>query len=135
MGNLVYAMYFHLLCRLTKKYMLSKLLVYIAKRHKDRMATCLRKMDVYVGQDIFLLTLKSDGPLSQKELKEKLHLEYATINKIVGRLQARELVTKVKDPSDLRASIVELTERGKEICVRIQTCWNELEKEFFAQKK
>lgn len=111
--------------------MLSKLLVHIAKQHKDRMATCLRKMDVYVGQDIFLLTLRSDGPLSQKELKEKLHLEFATINKIVSRLQARGLVTKAKNPSDLRASIVELTEHGKEVCVKIQDCWDQLEKEFF----
>jgi DNA-binding MarR family transcriptional regulator len=111
--------------------MLSKLLVHIAKRHKDKMAACLRNMNVYVGQDIFLLTLQSDGPLSQKDLKGKLHLEFATIHKIAGRLQARGFVTKAKDPSDLRASIIELTDTGKEVCVQIQTCWDKLEKDFF----
>ena len=60
--------------------MLSRLLVHIAKRHKDKMAICLRNMDIYVGQDIFLLTLQAHSSLTQKDLKEKLMVEFATIN-------------------------------------------------------
>lgn len=111
--------------------MLSKLLVHIAKRHKDKMAACLRKLDLYVGQDIFLLTLRSHGAMSQKELKEKLMLEFATINKVAGRLQERGLVTKSKNPDDLRASIVSLNMEGEKITDQIQQCWDNLEKDFF----
>lgn len=112
--------------------MLSKLLVHVTKKHKDRMTTCLRKMDIYVGQDIFLLTLQTHGSLSQKELKEKLMVEYATINKIVNRSEKRGLVTKTKNPEDMRASIVKLTKSGEEVTVKIKECWEKLEDDFFA---
>ena len=111
--------------------MLSKLLVHVTKKHKDRMTTCLRKMDIYVGQDIFLLTLQTHGSLSQKELKEKLMVEFATINKIVNRSEKRGLVTKTKNPEDMRASIVKLTKSGEEVIVKIKECWKKLEDDFF----
>lgn len=112
--------------------MLSKLLVHVTRRHKDKMTICLRKMDIYVGQDIFLLTLQAYGSLSQKELKEKLMIEFATINKIVNRSEKRGLVTKAKNPEDMRASIVKLTQTGEEVTVKIKECWKKLEDDFFA---
>jgi|SRR5690554_660823 len=112
--------------------MLSKLLVQVTKKHKDKMTTCLRKMGIYVGQDIFLLTLQTHGSLSQKELKEKLMIEFATINKIVNRSEKRGLVTKTKNPEDMRASIVKLTKSGEEVTVKIKECWKKLEDDFFA---
>ena len=99
------------------------------------MAVCLRNMGIYVGQDIFLLTLKAHGSLCQKELKEKLMIEYATINKIVRRSQDRGLVTKTKDPEDLRASFVQLTRSGEEVTGKIQECWDKLEEDFFSVLK
>ena len=112
--------------------MLSKLLVHVTKRHRDMMTNCLRDLDIYVGQDIFLLTLQTHGSLTQKELKEKLMVEFATINKIVNRSEKRGLVTKIKDPNDMRVSIVKLTTQGEEVTVRIKACWEKLENEFFA---
>ena len=96
------------------------------------MTNCLRDLDIYVGQDIFLLTLQTHGSLTQKELKEKLMVEFATINKIVNRSEKRGLVTKIKDPNDMRVSIVKLTTQGEEVTVRIKACWEKLENEFFA---
>lgn len=112
--------------------MLSKLLVTLAKKHKDKMASHLRSIDLYVGQDIFLITLAESEKLTQKELKEKLMVEYATINKIVERLQNRGMVIKSKNPEDLRASVVQLTEKGKDSVCKIQGFWDELENEFFS---
>jgi|SRR5690554_3106899 len=112
--------------------MLSKLLIHVTKRHRDKMTNCLRKLDIYVGQDIFLLTLQAHGSLTQKELKEKLMVEFATINKLVNRSVKRGLVTKTKDPDDMRVSIVKLTKPGEEVSVRIKECWNKLEDDFFA---
>ncbi len=112
--------------------MLSKLLVHVTKRHKDKMTTCLRNLGIYVGQDIFLLTLQAHGSLTQKELKEKLMVEFATIHKIVNRSEKRGLVTKTKDPDDMRVSIVALTRAGEEVTVKIKECWKKLEDDFFA---
>ena len=112
--------------------MLSKLLIYVAKKHKDQMTNCLRTTDIYVGQDIFLLTLQAHGSLTQKELKEKLMVEFATINKIVNRSEKRGLVTKAKDPNDMRTSIVSLTRSGEEATSKIKACWKKLEDTFFS---
>ena len=112
--------------------MLSKLLVHVTKKHKDRMTACLRSMNIYVGQDIFLLTLQAHGSLTQKELKEKLMIEFATINKIVTRSEKRGLVTKTKNPDDMRASMVKLTQLGEEVTVKIKACWKKLEDDFFS---
>ncbi len=112
--------------------MLSKLLVHVTKRHKDKMTICLRNLGIYVGQDIFLLTLQAHGSLTQKELKEKLMVEFATINKIVNRSEKRGLVTKTKAQNDMRASIVKLTKSGEEVTVKIKECWKKLEDDFFS---
>jgi DNA-binding MarR family transcriptional regulator len=85
-----------------------------------------------VGQDIFLLTLQAHGSLTQKELKEKLMIEFATINKIVTRSEKRGLVTKTKNPDDMRASMVKLTKLGEEVTVKIKACWKKLEDDFFS---
>ena len=111
--------------------MLSKLLITIAKKHKDRMADYLRTMDLYVGQDIFLLVLARHGEMSQSALKEKLKVEYSTIHKIAARLEKRELIVKTIDPGDKRVSVIRLNPKGEEIAGKIEQYWKELDKEFF----
>lgn len=111
--------------------MLSKLLITAAKKHKDRMAAYLRTMDLYVGQDIFLLTLAEKEEMTQSELKEKLNVEYPTIHKIAARLEKRGLIEKSTAPEDKRVSIIRLNAKGKEITQKIEAYWEKLEKDFF----
>lgn len=111
--------------------MLSKLLITAAKKHKDRMAKYLRTMDLYVGQDIFLLTLSENGEMSQSELKEKLNVEYPTIHKIAARLEKRGLIEKTTAPDDKRVSVIRLNGRGAVITKEIEDYWKKLEKDFF----
>jgi len=111
--------------------MLSKLLVTIAKQHKDRMAEKLRELDLFVGQDIFLLTLAQHGELSQTELKKRLKVEYSTIHKIASRLEKKGFVVKSKDTSDQRVSLIRLSEKGESAAEKIMYYWDELETVFF----
>jgi DNA-binding MarR family transcriptional regulator len=111
--------------------MLSKLLITIAKKHKDQMAAYLRTMNLYVGQDIFLLTLSRNGEMSQTELKEILNVEYSTIHKISRRLEKRGFVEKVTDPADKRVSLISLSTKGKEATRKIESYWYKLNMEFF----
>lgn len=111
--------------------MLSKLLITVAKKHKDRMAGYLRTIDLYVGQDIFLLTLARNGEMSQSELKEKLNVEYPTIHKIAARLEKRGLIEKTTAPDDKRVSVIRLNSDGKKIARKIDAYWEKLDKEFF----
>ncbi|MEX2597027.1 MAG: MarR family transcriptional regulator [Salibacteraceae bacterium] len=106
-------------------------MITIAKKHKDRMASYLRAMDLYVGQDIFLLTLARNGEMSQTELKERLNVEYPTIHKIAARLEKRGLVEKTSDLTDNRVSVIRLNTKGKEVTQKIEFYWERLDKEFF----
>lgn len=112
--------------------MLSKQLITVAKNHKDRMAGYLRTVGLYVGQDLFLLTLAEKRELSQTELKDRLSVEYSTIHKITDRLQKGGFVTKIKASSDKRVSFIRLTRKGRDVVKKIDRYWNELEDEFFA---
>jgi MarR family transcriptional regulator, organic hydroperoxide resistance regulator len=112
--------------------MLSKQLINATKQHKDQMAGYLRTIGLYVGQDIFLLTVAKQGELSQTEIKERLGVEYSTVHKITERLQKGGFVTKVKDSSDKRVSKIRLTNKGSDIVKKIDRYWNQLEEEFFA---
>jgi MarR family transcriptional regulator, organic hydroperoxide resistance regulator len=112
--------------------MLSKQLINATKQHKDQMAGYLRTIGLYVGQDIFLLTVAKQGELSQTEIKERLGVEYSTVHKITERLQKGGFVTKVKDSSDKRVSKIRLTNKGNDIVKKIDRYWNQLEEEFFA---
>lgn len=111
--------------------MLSKLLITIAKKHKDRMAGYLRTMDLYVGQDIFLLTLSRNGKMTQTELKEMLNVEYPTIHKIASRLEKRGLIEKATASDDKRVSVIRLNSKGKEITRKIEVYWKKLDEDFF----
>lgn len=111
--------------------MLSKLLITVAKKHKDRMAEYLRTMDLYVGQDIFLLTLSRNGEMSQTELKEKLNVEYSTIHKIAARLEKRGLVKKTTAIKDKRVSVIRLNSKGRKVTTKIDAYWEKLDNEFF----
>lgn len=111
--------------------MLSKLLITIAKKHKDRMAEYLRTMDLYVGQDLFLLTLARNGEMSQTELKRSLNVEYPTIHKIATRLEKRWLIEKTTAPDDNRVSLIRLNTKGKETAGKIEAYWEKLDKDFF----
>lgn len=95
------------------------------------MAGYLRTMGLYVGQDIFLLTLAREGEMSQTELKDQLNVEYPTIHKIAARLQKRGLVEKTTDPDDKRVSVIHLNTKGQEITQKIESYWEKLDEEFF----
>lgn len=50
------------------------------------------------------------------ELAENLHISPATIAGILKRLEARKLVSRLRDPIDRRSFVVQLTDHGKQLC-------------------
>lgn len=61
-----------------------------------------------------LLNLALGGPISQRELAERIHLEGATVTYHLDRLEAAGLVTRQRDPADRRVWRAELTDAGRE---------------------
>lgn len=64
-----------------------------------------------------LLAVLADGPATTMTvLSKQLHVSPRNITTLVDALEAENLVRRVAHPTDRRATIVELTERGAALC-------------------
>lgn len=64
-------------------------------------------------QGKILKSLYLNGPVSQKEMQEKLNIQPGSISEIINKLERKELVTRQPDAADHRRMILSLTEKGK----------------------
>jgi DNA-binding MarR family transcriptional regulator len=65
-------------------------------------------------KQVGVLTLISDsGPMSQKEIGDRLEIDRTTMVSLVDGLERDELVARKPDSSDRRAFLVTLTAKGK----------------------
>ena len=62
---------------------------------------------------ITLRAIEANGPLSQVELAEQLHVTAQTVGRTLVRLQQLGLVSRQSSESDRRASVVSITELGR----------------------
>jgi len=63
-------------------------------------------------QQAHLLCVLLGGPLGMTELSRILSIERSSLTSMVDRLERRDLVTRIPDPSDRRAFHIELTDGG-----------------------
>lgn len=64
-----------------------------------------------------LLAVLADGPpVTMTALSKSLHVSPRNITTLVDALETEGLVRRVSHPSDRRATIIELTERGSALC-------------------
>lgn len=87
--------------------------------------------------------LLADGPMRSGALAEALYSDASTISRQVAGLVKRGLVRREADPNDGRASVLIVTEDGREMATqlrarrndmiaRILTDWNQADREQFA---
>lgn len=116
----------------TKEESLEMLLGQVCRLHHCRAHMLLAEIGLYRGQPPFLHILWQKDGRTHKELAEALHLQPATVSKIVQRMEnAGWLITRA-DPDDLRVSRVYLTEKGRKIQGKVTDILRELEQEAFA---
>src|SRR5713226_3667327 len=63
---------------------------------------------------IALKLLSEHGPASQQGLADSLSLDPSNVVGLLNELEARELITRRRDPGDRRRHIVELSPRGED---------------------
>src|SRR3954468_6540421 len=64
-----------------------------------------------------LLAVLADGPsVTMTALSKALHVSPRNITTLVDALESEQLVRRVNHPTDRRATIIELTDRGSELC-------------------
>lgn len=79
-----------------------------------RLARHLSDANLTISQFGTLEALLHIGPLNQRELGQKLLKSGGNITLVIDNLQKGGLVEKKTDPSDRRAVIISLTEKGRD---------------------
>jgi DNA-binding MarR family transcriptional regulator len=92
-------------------------------------AAATRAGGLGVGHDrsaMLLLFPLIQGPQRPGALAELSHADPSTISRQVAELVRRGLVRREPDPSDGRASLLAITDAGREVCERVRTLRREL---------
>jgi DNA-binding MarR family transcriptional regulator len=74
----------------------------------------------------------SEGPIIMSNLGEELGVTPRNVTKLVDELEAEDLVRRLPHPSDRRATLVELTERGREKIAKEYTEYVKITAELFS---
>ena len=75
--------------------------------------------DLTLSEMFTLLALSPGAPMSQQALAEQLHLEKSTVSRLVGHLEQRGWVRRVRDRHDTRVFRLQLSETGHEHAARL----------------
>lgn len=79
---------------------------------------------------LMLLGFSKTGALPMAKASARLQVHPTSVTNTVDRLEAAELVTRVPHPSDRRATLIEITDAGRELVARATT---ELNAKVFAR--
>ncbi|WP_433682103.1 MarR family winged helix-turn-helix transcriptional regulator [Nocardia sp. CA-119907] len=91
------------------------------QRIRDRTAAQLRTRDgVDPAAFAILFRLLCDGPMRSGALADAVHSDASTISRHVAHLVERQLVERQADRNDGRATVLAVTELGREVAERIR---------------
>ena len=90
------------------------------RTHYRRIHMLLDELGVYPGQPPVLFVLGKYGPLSHKELAQRLHIKPATVTVMLRRMEQAGLVVRRSNQSDRRVSTVHLTAHGQALRRRVK---------------
>lgn len=110
---------------------LDSLLAQVCRLHHARAYTLLEALGLYHGQPPMLRALWEQEGLTHGALAARLHVQPATITKMVKRMEKAGFVERRPDPLDQRVSRVYLTDAGRAVQTEVKQVWRTLEEETF----
>jgi DNA-binding MarR family transcriptional regulator len=108
------------------------LLAQVCRLHYARAHTLLEGLGLYRGQPPVLHALWEQEGLTHTGLAGRLHVQPATITRMIQRMEKAGFVACRADPEDQRVSRVYLTDAGRAIQTEVEQVWGVLENETFA---
>jgi DNA-binding MarR family transcriptional regulator len=108
------------------------LLVQVCRLHHSRARTLLEEFGLFRGQPPLLFALWEKEGLTHSELAEHLHVQPATITKMIKRMERAGFVERSQDAEDQRVSRVYLTDAGRSIRDAVEGVLRQLEEQTFA---
>ena len=92
----------------------------------------MRQIGLHSGQIFVLISLWNKDGQTQIELVNKLNLSPPTINKMIKSLENNGFVSSRRSKTDARKVRVSLSEKGKDVRLKVERQWQKLENEFFS---
>ena len=108
------------------------LLAQVCRLHFSRARTLLEEFGLFCGQPPLLFALWEEEGLTHSELAEHLHVQPATITKMIKRMERAGFVECRQDAEDQRVSRVYLTDAGRNIRGAVEGVLRKLEEQTFA---
>jgi DNA-binding MarR family transcriptional regulator len=108
------------------------LLAQVCRLHHSRARTLLEELGLFRGQPPLLFALWEEEGRTHSELAEHLHVQPATITKMIKRMERTGFVERRQDAEDQRVSRVYLTDVGGNLRDAVERVLRELEEQTFA---
>lgn len=112
-----------------KKIPLSAYISIINRRRSIYINDSIKETGINAGQVPILIILLEKKELCQNEISQYYKIDKSSIAKSIKKLEEKELVTRKINNSNRRKNIISLTEKGKEIAIKIRKKdekWEEL---------
>jgi DNA-binding MarR family transcriptional regulator len=103
------------------------LLAKVATAHKNFLEKSLIASGLHTGQAFVLMALWDQDGTRQIDLAETLNVAPPTVNKILGGMVEKGLVTRGRYEGDARSTRVYLTDAGRAIRPAVEAQWAMLE--------
>ncbi|WP_433082850.1 MarR family winged helix-turn-helix transcriptional regulator [Dactylosporangium sp. CA-052675] len=105
-------------------------------RLSERLFATLKWNDAGRGLErpayVLLSRVAVDGPFRLSALAAEVSLDLSTVSRQVAALESAGLVGRAQDPSDKRASLVEVTDLGREVFAENRDRWLSIWRELLA---
>ncbi|WP_052487027.1 MarR family winged helix-turn-helix transcriptional regulator [Gordoniibacillus kamchatkensis] len=112
---------------------LTHLLSHVYRLYRHNVDLLIQEYGVYPGQPPLLMRLTEQDGQIQKELASKVHVQPATLNVMIGRMEKAGLVERRPDADNYRVSRVYLTEKGRLATSAVKSVLKEIEERCFAR--
>lgn len=104
------------------------LLLQVIRAHARVGTELLNEAGVASPHEIVLLHLDSHGPMPQTDLVHYMGRDRSTVTATLQAMERAGLVARLPSPSDKRAMIVQLTQKGRDAVPHAYAAWRELER-------
>ena len=107
----------------------SNAIIRITRLHIARARQLFRAVGLHPGQELLLMHLWDNGPQRQSDLAATFDTDSAAMTRSVQRLERAGFVRRTPDPSDGRATLVDMTPAGTALRGQIEQIWAQLEQD------
>jgi DNA-binding MarR family transcriptional regulator len=104
----------------------------VGVRHRALAVAALAPFGIHPGHKLVLFELATAGPRTQAQLAAATGFEPPTITLSIRQLEDAGLVIRRPSPTDRRATLVELSDKGRTLLPDLQAAWRRLAEQTIA---